>query len=152
MYSVEIATKTQLTNADCKLIAELMNEIPEFDVAASIAEIEQRLSNKAILLQLIKVEGEIAGFKLGYALTDNIFYSWLGGILPDFRKLGLARKLLTAQEDWAKQQGYNTIEVKTRNCFPAMLNMLIGHRYQITTMEAHAEDSNQHRLYLQKAI
>lgn len=152
MYSIEIDTITELNKDNCKLIAQLMSDIPEFNTPYSLAEIEQRLSSRKTLLQLVSVEGELAGFKLGYALTDDVFYSWLGGILPDFRKLGLARELLANQEAWVKYHGYHAIEVKTRNCFPAMLNMLISHKYQITTLEQQDEDVAQTRLHLKKAI
>lgn len=152
MYSIEIETITELNSDKCMLIAQLMSDIPEFSTPYSLAEIEQRLSTKKALLQLVYVEGELSGFKLGYALTEDVFYSWLGGILPDFRKLGLARELLANQEAWVKQHGYHAIEVKTRNCFPAMLNMLISNSYQITTLEQQDEDLSQTRLYLKKAV
>ncbi|NRD72071.1 GNAT family N-acetyltransferase [Shewanella sp. VB17] len=36
-------------------------------------------------------------------------------MLSEFRGLGLARQLLQAQENWAKQQGYQHIGVNTLN-------------------------------------
>ena len=45
----------------------------------------------------------------------------MGGILPDFRKKGIAKALADTQEKWAKKQGYTTITFKTRNHHKGML-------------------------------
>ena len=61
-----------------------------------------------------EVDGEPAGFKVGYE-RENYFYSWMGAVLPAYRRLGIAQKLADQQEKWAKSAGYTTIRFKTRN-------------------------------------
>lgn len=58
--------------------------------------------------------GRLVGFKLGYRRGAGLFYSWLGGIHPDVRRQGLARRLMTAQHDWARGRGYRSVETRTR--------------------------------------
>lgn len=152
MYSITIERFTDIDQDALILINDLLLSIPEFATPYTQAEVSTRLANKSCLLLLVRVEGEIAGFKLGYALNQDIFYSWLGGIVPDFRGLGLANQLLNAQENWVKSQRYRMIEVKTRNCFRSMLKMLIHNQYQIIAMEQDQQESLQHKLHLQKAV
>lgn len=152
MYSIEIEAITEITPKIIEQLVSLCDAIPEFERPYSRQVLESRLHNTHALLLIARIEGEVAGFKLGYQTCDNVFYSWLGGVIPDFRGLGLASSLLAFQENWASKKGYARIEVKTRNCFPAMLNMLIASQYQITAMTADAGHPSQNRLHLQKTV
>lgn len=96
---VEIGTITELLNIDSR--------IPEFSInKTKQAEIEKRLSNTKYLILIAKINDEAVGYKVGYELSSGSFYSWLGGVLPQFRKLGIATKLREYQESWAKSSGY----------------------------------------------
>ncbi|NMH66685.1 GNAT family N-acetyltransferase [Shewanella salipaludis] len=152
MYSIEIEVITQIDAAQLSLLGDLCAQIPEFDSPRSHEEYSERLPPRRSLLLLAKIQGEPAGFKLGYALDDNTFYSWLGGVLPDFRQLGLGKALLTCQEDWARTRGYRNIQVKSRNRFPAMLCMLLSQQYRVTSLQTDARDTLDNRLTLNKNI
>ncbi|GAL27803.1 acetyltransferase GNAT family [Vibrio variabilis] len=39
-------------------------------------------------------------YKIGYELSEAEFYSWLGGVSIDYRKLGIATELREQQEAW----------------------------------------------------
>ena len=99
MYRVEIEQTTLATPRLLHNLLALSQSMPEFDNPYPLAEYQLRLSNKPILALFIKVEGEIAGFKLGYEQNDTKFYSWLGGVLPDFRGLGLAKPTITSARE-----------------------------------------------------
>ncbi|MCL1049839.1 GNAT family N-acetyltransferase [Shewanella abyssi] len=152
MYTIEIEAVTEFTAEALALLSSAYDAIPEFDQPYSSQEISNRLLATPSLLLIAKIEGEVAGFKLGYQTAENVFYSWLGGVAPDYRGLGLAKSLLEYQERWAREQGYSRIEVKTRNCFPAMLKMLINNQYQITAMTADNQHLSQNKLHLQKQV
>ncbi|CAM3788823.1 GNAT family N-acetyltransferase [Parendozoicomonas haliclonae] len=113
--------------------------IPEFDSRNTRSKLEARLEGKDSLALIATVDGQLAGYKLGYALSDTTFYSWLGGVAPAFRKHGIATQLRLHQEDWAKESGYTAIEVKSMNRFPAMLQLLISSGYQIVGYEEGAQ-------------
>ncbi|WP_299796861.1 GNAT family N-acetyltransferase [uncultured Shewanella sp.] len=152
MYSVEIETATKLTPELLNCLLELNQQIPEFDKPYPAEEYRLRLSHKPILIMFIRVEGELAGFKLGYELDGSTFYSWLGGVIPEYRNLGLAQSLLQAQESWARENNYQYIEVKTLNRFSSMLAMLTASRYQIIDMTQKTDKVEDNKIRLQKSI
>lgn len=112
--------------------------LPEFGVARSAADYCQRLGDATHLILVAEVDGALAGYKVGYAQSKTVFYSWLGGVLPAYRRLGLAQRLLEYQEQWVKQQGYGAIEVRSKNKFPCMLILLLKNGYKIVAVEANA--------------
>ncbi len=152
MYNVEIETTTELTQDLLNCLLDIQQQIPEFDKPYSESEYQLRLNHKPILIMFIKVEGELAGFKLGYELSNSTFYSWLGGIIPEYRNLGLAQQLLQAQESWARKSGYQYIEVKTLNRFSSMLAMLTASRYQIINMTQATDKIENNKMELQKSL
>ena len=70
-------------------------------------------------------------FKLGYERTYGEFYSWLGGVLPDWRRQGIAQKLLLMQHATVQSLGYQKITTKSRNQFPQMLILNIKNGFRI---------------------
>ncbi len=136
--------------------AELMAQIDElgaieYDKNTLALDMQERIGEHQYLCLVAYIQGQAVGFKLGYALDDGVFYSWLGGVLPRFRQQGVAKQLLMAQEHWAKTQGYHVIKVKTRNCYKAMLIMLITHGYQIEALEE-KQCLAEHRICLIKSL
>jgi len=132
-------------------LMDLYVRMPEFSQSADLSVWQSRLENRQIHPLVAYVDGKPAGFKLGYALSDRVFYSWLGGVLPEYRRLGIAQQLLSAQEEWAQRQGYQQINVKTRNQFRGMLLMLIKNNYQLVEIEK-ADIPESHRLLLEKPL
>jgi len=109
--------------------------LPEFEQKSSKENLAQRLKNRKSLLLIACENDKPIAYKLGYELSSKEFYSWLGGVVPDYRKRGVATKLREAQESWAIENGYSSISVKSMNQFPAMLQLLIASDYQITGYE-----------------
>ncbi|MEM6377136.1 MAG: GNAT family N-acetyltransferase, partial [Bacteroidota bacterium] len=94
-------------------VVSLSLQIPEF-VDPHLAPLyEQRLNPVQHLIIVAEVDKKPVGFKVGYQREDY-FYSWMGAVLPPFRRLGIAQKLANYQEKWAKSEGYTTIRCKTR--------------------------------------
>lgn len=147
MYSIEIKAESSLTPELAAQLIQLSQQIPELDHPLTNEVLDQRLQGKTYLILVA-----LAGFKLGYEQEETIFYSWLGGVASDFRRLGLAQSLLEYQETWARRQGYNHIQVKTLNRFPAMLNLLISNQYLITELTADPKSLVDHKLHLCKSI
>ncbi len=116
-------------------VVAVVTEIDEFIVKENEQSLAQRLEGKRHLILVAEQQGQILGFKIGYELDSDTFYSWFGGVSPKARNLGLAQKLLDVQESWVVKQGYQQLKVKSRNQFPAMLRLLLRNNYLIENFE-----------------
>ncbi|MBM7072587.1 GNAT family N-acetyltransferase [Shewanella sp. 202IG2-18] len=152
MYKVTIKAVTSLKDFNTQYLDELNKQIPELDTGISLTEIERRIADKPFLLLLAFVEGDIAGYKLGYEIDEKSFYSWVGGVAQDFRKIGVAETLLIAQENWVKEQSYQILKVKTQNRYNGMLSMLIKHQYQILNVNNESQDYSEYKMLLAKSV
>jgi len=110
-------------------------DIPEFDGRNTHKKIASRLEGNIAHILIARVGGKPIAYKMGYALSATIFYSWLGGVNPAYRKQGIATQLRQQQEAWALQAGYSQLQVKSMNRYPAMLQLLIASGYQISGYE-----------------
>ncbi len=111
---------------------DLSIQIPEFDDPYPIEVYSDRLKTDRLILTAY-VNNEIAGFKVGYdRFQDDSFYSWMGGVLPEYRKQGVAEKLADHQEKWAKELGYKAIKLKTRKKNKAMIAFSLKRGFDIT--------------------
>ncbi|MCC5856154.1 MAG: GNAT family N-acetyltransferase [Idiomarina sp.] len=123
---------------DLGTIADVLHassNIPEFNRVTTRERVEHKLAGVSHLILIAKSEAKIVGFKVGYELNKETFYSWLGGVVPAYRGQGIASLLLKRQEDWATLSGYQRIEVKSMNRYPSMLKLLISHGYSIIGVE-----------------
>ncbi|TFH91283.1 GNAT family N-acetyltransferase [Vibrio ouci] len=121
------------TLAECVQVVE---QIQEFAHKETVETLSARLEGKARSLIQVAQEGDnLLGFKIGYQLDEQTFYSWFGGVSSLARNKGVAQKLLEIQEKWVAEQGYKQLKVKSRNQFPAMLRLLIRNGYLIENFE-----------------
>lgn len=102
------------------------------------------------LLLSAEVAGEIAGFKVGYE-RDSSFYSWMGGVRPEYRRMGIAKALAQRQEAWAKSRGYQHIRFKTRNYLKPMLIFALNNGFYISAVEKRT-DPLSNRIWLEKVL
>ncbi len=68
-----------------------------------------------VLTLLARLDERPVGFWIGFELKPGMFYHWLGGVLGDFRRAGVARQLHEAQLAWAKDHGYEYIRCECMN-------------------------------------
>lgn len=132
---------------------EIMGNIPEFgDNQYDEVVFTNRLSEKKKLILIAVANNRTVGFKVGYKRDDDeSFYSWMGGVLPEFRRLRIAKKLADAQEEWAKKQGYTAITFKTRNYLKPMLIFALKNGFNIIDVIPKEKISN-HRIILKKLL
>lgn len=89
-------------------------------------------NHRNFYLLLAFVEGAPVAFKLGYELSQEEFYSWLGGVVPEYRGLGIAVELMARQHDWCRRRGYRKVQTKSQNRFRDMLVLNLRHGFEIT--------------------
>lgn len=118
--------------------AELLRvhvQIPDFPGKASLEFYTERLKDRLFLALVAEKDGELLGFKVGYLRdTIDVFYSWMGGVRPEFRRHGVADALADFQENWARERGFRSIYFKTRNRFPAMISFGLTRGFRIVNV------------------
>ncbi|MGI9544101.1 MAG: GNAT family N-acetyltransferase [Cyclobacteriaceae bacterium] len=127
--------------------------IPEFDPPQyKQQEYVKRTSRVPSLILIASYHGNPAGFKVGYQRdNDGSFYSWMGGVLPNYRRQKVAQQLAHQQEQWAKENGYQKITFKTRNRNIAMLMFALKNDFKITKVTP-KESIDDHRIWLEKIL
>jgi len=111
---------------------QVVQQIKEFAHKETVESLSARLDGKVRSLVQVAQQGDnLLGFKIGYQLDDNTFYSWFGGVSSLARNKGVAQQLLEIQEQWVREQGYRQLKVKSRNQFPSMLRLLLRNGYMI---------------------
>ena len=109
---------------------EIALQIPEFESLYTLNEFEDRLEAATHLILIAYYKNKPVGFKIGYeTLKNKNFYSWMGGVLPKYRKAGVAQLLLDFQEEWGIEKKYKRILVKTRKKHLSMINFLEKNNY-----------------------
>lgn len=127
------------------------SSIPEFKDSYPAAEYAKRLARTEQLVLIAYASGEAAGCKAGYALSSSCFYSWMGAVHPQWRRLGIAELLAVAQEQWAKEAAYTHIRFKTRNSCKAMLHFALSRGFNITRVEP-KDSIPDYRIWLEKSL
>lgn len=142
----------EIKKGNLSQVQHLLIEIPEFGQQVEADEFSERLNQTTHLILIAIDQGRPVGFKLGYdRYQDGSFYSWLGGVIPEFRRQGIARLLARYQEKWALAKGFKSIRIKTRNKFRAMLIFLLKSDFQINSFER-ADDISESRIELEKIL
>lgn len=111
----------------------------------------EKLQNKPQLLFSVAFKGsKVIGYKIGYELTTEKFYSWLGGVHPDYRHLGVASKLMGVQHRYLEKEGYRVVQTKTLNKWRSMLILNIKSGFDIT--ETYIDRHRNLKIVLEKEL
>ena len=134
-------------------VVKVSNQIPELENPHAKEVYEIRMQGKKHLILIANSGGKMIGFKVGYDKFQDgkNFYTWMGGVLPDFRKKGIADALAQHQETWAKANGFQSIILKTRNKHRGMLIFALKNNFKIIKIEP-KEIIEEHRILLKKAL
>lgn len=111
----------------------------------------ERIETKTQLLCLIAYDQKTpVGFKIGYRYDETTFYSWVGGVLENYRKRGIAKTLASLQEKWAQENGFSKLRTKSMNRFKPMLILNLKNGFDI--VQVYTNDSGQTKIIFEKAI
>ena len=124
-----------------------------FDSPFSREEILKELESRKDLLGLIAYDenNTPCGFAVGFQHSPKVFYNWIFGVDPNFRKLGIGKALLEKQNEIAKELGYKSIRATTRNKFKNMLILSIKLGFEITGVQKKI-DSDELSIILEKKL
>lgn len=124
--------------------------IPEFQNPPEAAEYEKRLKDTPHLILVAFDGNRPIGFKVGYE-RDGEFYSWMGGVLPSYRRRNVALRLAQTQEEWARKQGYRSVTFKTRNQHKNMLLFALKRGFNVVGFKEKG-DVMTNRILLRKVL
>jgi GNAT superfamily N-acetyltransferase len=111
-------------------IVRLYNQI--FRPMRDMESFRRRFQGRFNVLQMVaRLNERPVGFFLGFELKPTVFFAWFYGVLPDFRRQGIASQLMDAVHDWARQNEYETLRFECHNQHRPMLQLGIAKEYDI---------------------
>ncbi len=140
----------QIRASNISTVVQLSQEIPELEKPYPAKEYQRRLEGVPHLILVAFEGGQAMGFKVGYE-REGYFYSWMGGVHPDFRRKGVALALAEAQEEWARAHHYSSVTFKTRNRLKAMLCFALQRGFDIIQVDPYPE-LGESRIWLKKEL
>src|SRR5688572_18452564 len=106
---------------DLDLVSKLYNQV--FHPARDPAFFKRRYLGRYNGVMLVAtLDNEPVGFCLGFELRPTVFYAWLVGVLPSFRRASVGSQLMDAMSAWAGERGYESIGLECQNRHRAMLH------------------------------
>lgn len=118
---------------------------------SSTDDLINKIKGKTNLVFNIALAGDkVVGFKIGFELDSNKFYSWLGGVNTQYRKHGIASKLMEQQHLYLKELGYSVVQTKTMNRWRSMLILNIKNGFDV--IDTFTDDNGLHKIILEKKI
>ncbi|MBD1222021.1 GNAT family N-acetyltransferase [Virgibacillus halodenitrificans] len=124
----------KLLNIDGFPNAELLNKVLNLhdSIFKDAATLISKAENKSkVVFNLALEDEEIIGYKIGYELEPNLFYSWLGGVDESHRNKGVASKLMDQQHLYLIEKGYEIVQTKTKNKWRGMLVLIIKSGFDV---------------------
>lgn len=126
---------------ELEIIEKIENEI--FKNFGHRLEVRKRAEGQKNLLAYIAYEHQVPiAFKLGYEHSPEVFYSWLGGVLPDYRGQGIAGELLRLQHQKIKELGYKSVRTYSRNQFKDMMILNLKNGFRIVGTQFRDKESD----------
>lgn len=112
------------------LISTLYNQIfrPQRDVDSFRRRFRGRYN---VLMLVARLDDRPVGFFLGFELKPGVFFSWFYGVVPEYRRQGIASQLMDAVHAWAKQNDYHALRFECHNQHRPMLHLAIALGYDI---------------------
>ncbi|GMU23526.1 MAG: hypothetical protein AMXMBFR13_36040 [Phycisphaerae bacterium] len=116
--------------SELSTIVDIYNDV--FRPSKDRGSFERRIRGRTNpLLLLAQIDHRPVGFAIGYENKPGTFYCWLLGVLPDYRRSGIASQLMEAMAAWAGENGYQIIRFECYNWQRPMLHLAINQRYDI---------------------
>ena len=124
--------------SDLATIVSIYNEMfrPQHDLAFFQRRLLGRYNE---LLMVATLDARPVGFFSGFELKPSTYFAWLFGVLPEFRRVGVASQLFVAMHDWVAGHGYSMVRMECQNQHRPMLHMAIEHGYDVVGLRWDAD-------------
>ena len=115
------------------VIVTLYNQI--FRPMRDAEGFQRRFLGRHNVLQMVaRLDDRPVGFFLGFELKPRVFFAWFYGVLPDYRRQGIASQLMEAVHSWARLNEYESVRFECHNQHRPMLHLAIALGYDIVGM------------------
>src|SRR5688500_17731408 len=115
---------------DLPVIIDLYNQI--YRPAKDAESFRRRFRGRYNILRMIaRIQDRPVGFFLGAGLKPAPLLGRFYGVLPDFRRQGIASQLMDAVHEWAKDHEYESVRMECHNSARAMMHLSIQMNYTI---------------------
>ena len=117
---------------------------------------EERIINtferEGLLILEALIDGGPVGFKIGYRESRHTFYSAKGGVMPSFRRRGVAVALLSEMTRTVRERGYRRLAFDTfPNLHPGMTILALEQGFQLTKSDFNSA-YKEYRLRFEKRL
>lgn len=143
--------KIAIRNGTIDEAVRVSQHIPEFENPYHAETYKTQLNARYHIILIAMRKNTPVGFKVGYALEPHVFYSWMGGVIPAYRRNGVAKTLSEQMQAVLLEKGFTTLRIKTRNNHRYMLQMLVSEGFNIVGMEI-KEDIAHHSIIFEKPL
>lgn len=100
------------------------------------AHVINRFDRPNLMILVARAEAKPIGFKIGYALDPQTFYSAKGGVLTAYRRQGIARLLLYDMMRRARENGYRQFVFDTfPNRHAGMTILALNEGFNVTAAD-----------------
>lgn len=111
----------------------------------------KQMESKSKLLINVAIKGtKVIGYKIGYELDNDKFYSWLGGVDKNYRNYGVASKLMEKQHQYLKENGFSIVQTKTKNKWRNMLILNIKSGFDV--IGTYTDEKGEPKIILEKKL
>lgn len=115
------------------LFTELLHLYNQLFEDADLEFFKTRFTTQANICSVLAFKKtRLIGFKIGYPVENNTFYSWIGGVNSEFRNIGIGKQLATLQENYAIQKRFSVLKTKSMNRFKPMMILNLKNGFNIT--------------------
>lgn len=144
----------EIKEVNIEEVLKVHKNVLEFDDLNPKKEyFEDRYKDKEKIIIVAYYNYIPVGYIIGYdKFQDNeSFYCWMAGVDVNYRRLGILTQLMNYQINWAMENGYHILKIKTRNNRREMLSFLIKNGFYFTDVEKR-DNIKDNRINLQKDI
>lgn len=125
--------QTDIIIADDQLLAQAVDVYNQvFRPRQEIDYFQRRFRGRYNVLTLLaRQDNQPVGFWTGFELKPGMYYHWLGGVVAELRRHGIARQLQEAQQAWARDHDCEYIRCECLNHQREFIHFAIDVGYDI---------------------
>ncbi len=142
-----------IKEATLQEIADLEKKIPEFARSNPVEKLDERIKGRQHLAIIAYVDDKPVGYSLSYNRLDNgALYCWIAAVLPEFRRQGVYKTLAKYRMQWAKDNEFSMLRIKTRNQYREILSFLVQNNWMFDEIKKSDESSMDNEIYAHTKI